>query len=125
MSRAPRVLIGIPVLPVLRIEPTLEFFETKLGFRRHIDSDDYAGVERDGVQIHFWLCTDPELPKNSSCRLNVEGVDALFERCRAAGVLVDGDGVAEKPWGFREFTVVGPSGNLVVFAEEIEGWVEE
>jgi hypothetical protein len=31
----------------------------------------------------------------------------------------------EKPWGFREFSVVDPSGNLVIFAEEIPGWVEE
>jgi catechol 2,3-dioxygenase-like lactoylglutathione lyase family enzyme len=122
---APRLLLAIPVLPVGSIEETLIFFESKLGFRRHIDSDDYAGVERDGLQIHFWLCADPGLPKSSSCRLNVAGVDAFYAECLRAGVVAEGDAPAEKPWGFREFTVVDPSGNLVVFAEEIEGWVEE
>ena len=122
---APRLLLAIPVLPVGSIEETLVFFESKLGFRRHIDSDDYAGVERDGLQIHFWLCADPELPKRSSCRLNVAGIDAFYEGCLRAGVVAEGDAPTEKAWGFREFTVVDPSGNLVVFAEEIEGWVEE
>ena len=121
----PRLLLGIPVLPVLAIEPTLAFFESKLGFRRHIDSDDYAGVELDGVQIHFWLCVDAELPRSSSCRLNVVGVDAFHERCRREGLVPDGSAPEEKEWGFREFSVTDPSGNLVVFAEEIPGWVDE
>lgn len=122
---APRLLLAIPVLPVTSIEETLAFFETKLGFTRHIDSTDYAGVERDGLQIHFWLCADPELPKSSSCRLNVVAVDGFYDRCFRAGLVGEADVPAEKPWGFREFTVVDPSGNCVVFAEEIPGWVEE
>jgi hypothetical protein len=122
---SPRLLLAIPILPVLSIEETLEFFESRLGFNRHIDSDDYAGVERDGLQIHFWLCTDPELPKRSSCRLNVAGVDALYERWVRERVVREGEGPREQPWGFREITVVDPSGNCVVFAEEIPGWVEE
>jgi catechol 2,3-dioxygenase-like lactoylglutathione lyase family enzyme len=120
-----RLLLTIPVLPVLSIEETLSFFESKLGFRRHIDSDDYAGVELDGLQIHFWLCTDASLPGNSSCRLNVSGVDAFYVRFLAAGVVKESDAPEEKPWGFREFAVVDPSGNLVWFAEEIPGWVDE
>ena len=121
----PRVLLAIPVLPALSIEQTLAFFESKLGFHRHIDSEDYAGVERDGMQIHFRLCADPGALQGSTCRLNVSGVDALHDRCVREGVVAAEDGLGEQPWGFREFTVVDPSGNLVVFAEEIPGWVQE
>ena len=120
-----RLILGIPVLPALDLEATLSFFETGLGFRRHIESGDYAGVERDGVQVHFWLCTDPSIPKHSSCRINVSDVDHLYASCEPAGVVHPNGALEAKPWGFREFSVVDPSGNLVVLAEEIVGWVEE
>jgi catechol 2,3-dioxygenase-like lactoylglutathione lyase family enzyme len=121
----PRLLLAIPVLPALSIEETLAFYEGRLGFRRYIDSTEYAGVELDGQQIHFWLCHDANVPENSSCRINVAGVDALYGRFLAAGVVGEDDAPEEKPWGFREFAVKDPSGNLVWFAEEIPGWVEE
>ena len=120
-----RLLLTIPVLPVLSIEDTLAYYEGRLGFRRYIDSTEYAGVELDGLQIHFWQCNDANLPQNSSCRINVAGVDALYGRFLAAGVVGESDAPEEKPWGFREFAVKDPSGNLVWFAEEIPGWVEE
>lgn len=125
MSPEPRLLTGIPVLPSLDLEATLEFFESKLGFRRHIESKDYCGVERDGIQIHFWLCADPELPKNSSCRINMTGVDDLYEDCRTAGVVHPNGALDTKEWGFREFSVRAPDGNVVVFAEEVPNWVQE
>lgn len=120
-----RLLIAIPVLPVLSIEETLAFFESKLGFGRHIDSSDYAGVERDGIQIHFRLSPDATESLSSGCRINVAGVDELYERSVREGIVHPEGALEEKPWGFREFTIVDPSGNEVVFAEEIEGWVEE
>ena len=120
-----RMLLTIPVLPVLSIEETLAYYEGRLGFRRYIDSNEYAGVELDGLQIHFWLCNDESLPQSSSCRINVAGVDALYGRFLASGVVGEDDAPEEKPWGFREFAVKDPSGNLVWFAEEIPGWVEE
>lgn len=120
-----RLLLTIPVLPVLSVEETLAFYEGRLGFRRYIDSKEYAAVELDGLQVHFWLCNDPNLPRNSSCRINVAGVDALYGRFLASGVVTGEDAPEEKPWGFREFAVKDPSGNVVWFAEEIPGWVEE
>ena len=125
MSTEPRLLLGIPVLPATDLEASLDFFETKLGFRRHIESDDYAGVERDGIQIHLWLCGDRTVAENSSCRINMSGVDALYAQCRDLNVVHTKGELEEKPWGFREFSVVDPSGNVIVFAEEIPGWVEE
>lgn len=120
-----KLLQGIPVLPSLDLEATLDFYESKLGFRRHIESEDYAGVERDGVQLHFWLCRDATVPATTTCRINVTGVDALRAAC-LAGVEVGEVAQPEaRPWGFREFSVTDPSGNVVVLAEEIPGWVEE
>jgi catechol 2,3-dioxygenase-like lactoylglutathione lyase family enzyme len=125
MSTEPRLVLGIPVLPALDLEASLAFYETKLGFRRHIESDDYAGVERDGVQIHLWLCDDRNLAEHTSCRINMTGIDTLYALCRDRSVVHPDAALEEKPWGFREFSVVDPSGNRVIFAEEIPGWVEE
>ena len=125
MSTEPRLLQGIPVLPSTDLEASLSFYETKLGFRRHIDSDDYAGVERDGVQIHLWLCDDRSISERTSCRINMSGVDTLFALCRDRGAVDPDATIEEQPWGFREFSVRDPSGNVVIFAEEIPGWVEE
>ena len=125
MSTEPRLILGIPVLPSLDLDASLAFYETQLGFRRHIESDDYAGVERDGVQIHLWLCDDRNIAENTSCRINMTGIDTLYALCRDRDVVPPDAAIEEKPWGFREFSVVDPSGNLVIFAEEIPGWVEE
>ena len=122
---AARLIQGIPILPALDIEATLAFFESKLGFRRHIESDDYGGVERDGVQIHFWLYRDPAISRSSSCRINVTGVDELHAACAQAGIVHPSAALEDKEWGFREFSIVDPNGNLIVFAEEIPGWVDE
>ena len=56
------------------MERSLVFFE-RLGFRRRGSYPDYGIIERDGVQIHFWLCSDPRIPKETACRITVEGIE--------------------------------------------------
>jgi hypothetical protein len=64
---------AIPKLASLDIERTVAFFE-RLGFARKAAYPDYAIIERDGVEIHFWLCADPRIPKETGmpdcCRGN-------------------------------------------------------
>jgi hypothetical protein len=103
-----RMLLAIPVLPVLSIEETLAYYEGRLGFRRYIDSNEYAGVELDGLQIHFWLCNDANLPQNSSCRINVAGVDALYGRFLASGVVGEDDAPRRKAVGLPRVRGEGP-----------------
>jgi hypothetical protein len=69
---------GIPVLPALDLAKALEFYVEMMGFKMIIDLDDYAGVQRGAVQIHFWLTDDPQFPANSSCRIEVTGIDDLY-----------------------------------------------
>jgi catechol 2,3-dioxygenase-like lactoylglutathione lyase family enzyme len=119
MSQPPRLTRAIPILPVLDLEATLAFYESKLGCKRMIDLDSYAGVERDGLEIHFWLCTDAELPRSSSCRFDVRGIDALYEECRLAGILHPNTALEDKPWGYRQFDAVDRDGNLLTFAQQV------
>ena len=111
---------AVPVLPVLDLAKSVTFYEEKLGFSLAFQYPNYAGVQRGPVQVHFWLCDDPAIPKMTSCRINLRGVDALHEQAHAHGVVHPNGPLSDKPWGFREFTALDPWGNAIVFAEPVE-----
>ena len=95
----------------LRLDDTLD--------ARHPDPDGYAGVERDGQQIHFWKCDDRAIPKVSGFRMEVTDIEALYERCQAAGIVHPNAHLEDKPWGFRQFGINDPDENLLMFAQEL------
>ena len=111
---------AIPVLPASDIEASVAFYQAKLGFSLAFQYPEYAGVQCGSVQIHFWHCADPEIPKVSSCRVNVLGVDALYQEAQKQGVVHPNGPLEDKPWGFREFTAIDCCGNAIVFAEAHE-----
>ena len=113
---SPRLVAAIPKLASLDIERSLAFFE-QLGFKRVGSYPDYGIIERDGVQIHFWLCTDARIPKETACRITVAGIEQLFETFSAKGVIHPNGHLALKPWGVWEFSISDPDGNLVTFQE--------
>jgi RimJ/RimL family protein N-acetyltransferase len=110
-----------PVLPSLDLAATLDFYERKLGWTKVFcfEAQGYAGVARNGATLHFKKCDDPELPKRSSCRFRVRGVDALHAEYQAAGVVQPGDDgkLQLRPWGSREFIARDRDGNALHFAE--------
>jgi hypothetical protein len=113
---SPRLVAAIPKLASLNIERSLTFFE-RLGFRRKGAYPDYGIVERDGVQIHFWLCTDIRIPKETACRITVEGIEQLFEAFSGENVIHPNGKLARKPWGVWEFSILDPDGNLVTLQQ--------
>jgi uncharacterized glyoxalase superfamily protein PhnB len=108
---------AIPVLPASDIEASVAFYRDKLGFSLAFQYPEYAGVEFGPVQIHFCHCDDPEIAKATSCRVNVIEVDALYEEAKKQGVVHPNRPLENKPWGFREFTVIDVCSNAIVFAE--------
>lgn len=113
----PRLKAAIPKLASLDIERSLSFFE-RLQFTRCGTYPDYGIVERDGVQLHFWLCTDARIPKETACRIEVEGIDRLFVEFSVLGVVHPNGALGEKPWGIREFSILDTDGNLVTFQQQ-------
>jgi hypothetical protein len=112
----PLLKAAIPKLASLDIERSLAFFE-RLGFSRKAAYPDYGIIERDGVEIHFWLCTDARIPKETGCRISVEGIESLFDTFSAQGVIHPNGPLSLKPWGVREFSIVDADGNLLTFQE--------
>jgi catechol 2,3-dioxygenase-like lactoylglutathione lyase family enzyme len=108
---------AIPVLPAPDVRQAISFYVERLGFSEVFATEDYAGVERHGVEIHFWECDDPVVAANSGCRVVVQGIDDLHDRCRSQGIVHPNGGLATKAWGFREFVVLDSAGNAITFAE--------
>ncbi|WP_114971524.1 bleomycin resistance protein [Rhodoferax ferrireducens] len=118
MSTETQFVAATPVLASLDIERSVEFFRIHLGFNRvHMEQGVYGIVSRDTVHIHFWACDERHIAENTSCRIRVQGLDALYAVCTTAGIVHPNALLDEKPWGAKEFAVLDPDGNLITFAE--------
>lgn len=109
-----------PVLASLNIADTVAFYTEKLGFRKAgwIDAN-YAILGRDNIQLHFWKCDDPAIPKHTGCYLYVKGVDALYAEMQAAGVVHPNGPLKNHPWHMREFSILDGDGNLLRIGERL------
>lgn len=108
---------AIPVLASLDLEATQRFYADKMGFQPGPRYPDYCIVTRDDVQIHFWLTDDADIPKATSCRIDVVGIDRLHQQMLAAGVVHPNGPLTDQPWGYREFAALDRDGNLIKFGE--------
>jgi hypothetical protein len=109
-----RLTASVPVLPSRDLARTVAFFRDAAAFAGEVVADDYAIVERDGVQIHFWgpaVELDP-MSNDGSCRLRVDDVDAFYTALRPHVYAEIGD----RPWG-RDFAILDPDRNLIWFHE--------
>ena len=112
---------AVPILASLDIRVTVAFYVDRLGFAcRHEAVGEYAILQRDGIEIHFWPCDDPDIAANTACRVGVTGIDALYEEYAERRVLRPDCVVRSTPWGTREFEVFDPHGNLITFHERLD-----
>ncbi len=109
---------AIPKLASLDIERSLAFYE-RLGFQRSGSYPGYGIVKRDEIHLHFWLCSDARIPKETGCRIEVEGIDELFKEFSAYGVIHPNGRLEEKPWSVREFSILDTDGNLLTFQQDL------
>lgn len=109
---------AIPKLASLNIERSVKFFEA-LGFERIAVLPTVAMVTRDDVDIHFWLTDNPDIPNATGCRVNVGGIDALYQEYLPFDIIHPNDPLGDKPWGLREFSILDLDGNILTFAGPI------
>ena len=110
-----------PVLMSRDVEASIRFYAL-LGFVERFRDDPvnvrYAGVARDGVELHIQWHDAREwgFPNDRpTYRFVVGDVDALYEEFRGRGALEDATGVWDTPRGTREFHVRDPDGNGLQF----------
>ena len=109
---------AVPVLPATDLNQATSFYG-QLGFQVLHQDAGYAIVERDGVELHVWLCPNRSFAEHSSCRIQVTGIEALYQEYQTKGLLTSNAAVRAKPWGTKEFAVFDPDRVLITFVERI------
>ena len=108
MAKA-RLIDATPVLASLDFEETIEFYGN-LGFTLRVRTSDYLILQRDGVSLHFWACTDRHVSENTAAYLYTADADALYADF-APHVKKGLRAPETRPWGIREFSLNDPHGN--------------
>jgi hypothetical protein len=96
-------------------------YETRFGFAVLHQDEGFAVIERDDARIHLWLAAgqgagaEAHLAGSASCRIEVEGVDELYEELRPVLHPVSEQGPKDTDFGTREFATLDRDGNLIEF----------
>ena len=108
-----------PNLPSRDLVATSQFY-ARLGFRETFRDEGWLIVERGPLQIEFFPSAKQSPRQNiASCCIRVSDLDRLHEAFIGAGLPTSNRDVprisspVDQPWGFREFAVVDPDGNLL------------
>src|SRR5262249_327173 len=130
-----KILRCTPIQIVDTIEPNLEFWETRMGYKRTAEVPpgakqlDFVILEKDGLEVMLQTrkSIEPDMTGSKSAEhykgnqtiLYIE-VDSLDEAARALkGVPLVMEPI-DRPYGMRELTVKDPSGYAVCLAQHIK-----
>ena len=109
-----------PILASLDVNRSVEFFCSKLGFSLvHATQGQYGIVVSGSVEVHFWACAEKHIAEATACRIQVSGIDLLYQSCVDHGIVHPNAALSKKAWGSHEFAVLDPDGNLITFHEPL------
>lgn len=111
-----------PKLPMRDKSVTRKYYIYKLGFRQFGgDYDDYLMLEKDSVQIHFFLFKGLDPKENyGQVYIRTDNIEGLYQSLLDAKTQIHPNGkLATKPWGQKEFSLLDPDSNLLTFGESI------
>jgi len=109
------------------MQATIAFYEQTLGFAVTFKADDLSMViiQRSDVEIMLANSDDPHTASQTSFRIQLSDIDALYEEYKAQAIapFEQGDGaglgaLSSTPWGTREFAVRDLAGVCITFYEE-------
>jgi len=122
-------------MPVKDAGAAVDFYRDRLGFGVLHHDGGFAVLQRDEAVVHLWQASDetwrerdplerpvrsgaePFIAGTASCRIQVDGVDDLYDELRQSDVLhpASKDGVSDTDFGTREFASMDMDGNLLTF----------
>lgn len=111
-----------PILGARDLERALAFYVEQLGFaiafRDGSNPTNYAGLRRDGVELHFQWQDEHEM-STTRLRFVVADPDALFREYQDRAFLPERAAIRDTPWGTREFACYDPDGNALTFYRDL------
>jgi catechol 2,3-dioxygenase-like lactoylglutathione lyase family enzyme len=106
-----------PIVGTRDIERAIAFYTTQLGFavafRDSGTPTNYAGLRRDGVELHMQFQYEHEMG-TIRVRFRVTNPDALLAEYRAKKVEIQND-IRNTQWGTREFALYDLDRNALTF----------
>lgn len=120
------LLRTIPILRILDVAKTREFYIDYLGFsvdfehRFHENAPLFMGISRDGLQFFLSEHHGDGIP-GTYVRVDVRGLHDLHAELQAKRYRYMNPQIQEQEWGQRELTVYDPFGNRLIFSEPIRG----
>ncbi len=103
------------------IDASLRYYVDILGFSERFRFGNYAGVQRDEVQIHL---SGPGVPNKKqigqgSLYIFCDEVDDYYQTLSEKGAITQAP-PKNYDYGMRDFVAEDPDGNLIAFGREIE-----
>jgi predicted enzyme related to lactoylglutathione lyase len=109
-----------PNLEVDDLAPAAAFLRDVLGFEVEVDEPGMGLVllRRNAVGLALVRSATPGVNATTAAYIGVTGVDDLHELCVARGARIV-TGLADHPWGLRDFVVEMPGGHRLALGEQI------
>jgi catechol 2,3-dioxygenase-like lactoylglutathione lyase family enzyme len=105
-----------PWFPVSDVGAALAFYRERLGFELGWtwgEPPTHANVCRGAIDISLML--EPATKGGGEAYVYLRGIDAYHAELRARGV--DVGELGDRPYGMRDFALVDPDGNRLVFGQ--------
>jgi hypothetical protein len=110
-----------PKLPMRNKAKTRDYYLNSLGFVEYgsIDYPEYLMVEKDNVQIHFFLFEALNPRENyGQVYIRTTEIDTLYQSLLKNKVPIHPNGkLSLKPWKQKEFSLLDPDSNLLTFGQ--------
>jgi catechol 2,3-dioxygenase-like lactoylglutathione lyase family enzyme len=119
----PTILQNHYVLAVPDVRASARFYVDVLGFAVTVEVPGWIFVSKDNCTIMLGECPTDMHPSqlgshNYFAYLRVDDVDAYYAQLQSRGIR-SLHGIADKPWGMREFGIKTPDGHRIMFGQKI------
>lgn len=100
---------------------TLDYYVNALKFNLVADYEDYLIVEKDHIEIHFFLFEGLNPKENSGMiYIRTDQIEELYKIFQENKVQIHPNGFLEtKSWEQKEFSLLDPDHNLLTFGESM------
>lgn len=110
-----------PKLPMRNKAITIDYYVNKLGFKEFGKTDfaDYLMIEKDNIQIHFFLFRGLNPKENyGQVYIRTDHIEELYQWALEKKIEIHPAGPLEiKPWGQKEFSLLDPDNNLLTYGQ--------
>jgi len=106
-----------PVLPVKNVSKAVDFYVNNLG-----DEPSYAGVSRDGIEIHLQWHDEKEWTTGIDrpmLRIYVDHIQQLFDEYKTKAIFHQNTSLKETPWRTKEFAFYDLYSNGLTFYRDL------